>query len=55
MTSHTLPTTAPTRSQSLRDPAFQASGLLRTAFTVVARVAPAFRRSSLGASNGSAS
>jgi hypothetical protein len=34
MTSHTLPTTAPTRSHSLRDPAFQAFVLLRTAFTV---------------------
>jgi hypothetical protein len=55
MTSHTLPTTAPTRSRSLRDPAFQAFGLLRTAYTVLARLAPAFRRSSLGASNGSAS
>jgi hypothetical protein len=34
MTSHTLPTTAPTRSRSLHDPAFQAFVLLRTAFTV---------------------
>ena len=34
MTSHTLPTTALTRSHSLRDPAFQAFVLLRTAFTV---------------------
>jgi len=34
VTSRTLPTTAPTRSRSLRDPAFQAFVLLRTAFTV---------------------
>jgi hypothetical protein len=34
MTSHTLPTTAPTRSHSLRDPAYLAFALLRTAFTV---------------------
>ena len=34
MTSHTLPTTAPTRTHSLRDPAYLAFALLRTAFTV---------------------
>jgi GTP cyclohydrolase I len=34
MTSHTLPTTAPRRTHSLRDPAYLAFALLRTAFTV---------------------
>jgi hypothetical protein len=34
MTSHTLPTTAPPRTHSLRDPAYLAFALLRTAFTV---------------------
>ena len=34
MTSHTLPTTAPPRTRSLRDPAYLAFALLRTAFTV---------------------
>jgi hypothetical protein len=34
MTSSTLRTTAPPRSDSLRDPAYQAYVLLRTAFTV---------------------
>ena len=34
MTSATLSTTAPPRSDSLRDPAYQAFVLLRTAFTV---------------------
>jgi hypothetical protein len=34
MASDTLPKTAPTRSHSRRDPAFQAFVLLRTAFTV---------------------
>jgi hypothetical protein len=34
MTSDTLPTTAPPRTHSLRDPAYLAFALLRTAFTV---------------------
>jgi hypothetical protein len=34
MTSHTLPTTVATRTRSLRDPAYLAFALLRTAFTV---------------------
>jgi hypothetical protein len=34
MTSHTLPTPAPPRTHSLRDPAYLAFALLRTAFTV---------------------
>jgi hypothetical protein len=34
MTSHTLPRTVPTRTQSLRDRAYLAFALLRTAFTV---------------------
>src|SRR5215208_2051202 len=34
MTSDTLPTTAPSRTHSLRDPAYLAFLLLRTAFTV---------------------
>jgi hypothetical protein len=34
MTSDTLPTTAPARTHSLRDPAYLAFALLRTAFTV---------------------
>jgi len=34
MTSHTLPTAAPTRTHSLSDPAYLAFALLRTAFTV---------------------
>ncbi|HKF89147.1 MAG TPA: hypothetical protein VKB85_13890 [Propionibacteriaceae bacterium] len=34
MTSDTLPTTAPSRTHSLRDPAYLAFALLRTAFTV---------------------
>jgi hypothetical protein len=34
MTSHTLPTTAPPRTHNLRDPAYLAFALLRTAFTV---------------------
>ncbi len=34
MTSQTLPTTVPTRTHSLRDPAYLAFALLRTAFTV---------------------
>ena len=104
MVSDTLPATVPSRSHSLRDPAFQAFVLLRTAFTVapivfgvdkffsllidwqrylsptvdhlvpgtghqlmlrdfglllaalaLVRLAPAFRRSTLGASKGSAS
>jgi hypothetical protein len=34
MTSYTLPRTVPTRTHSLRDPAYLAFALLRTAFTV---------------------
>jgi hypothetical protein len=34
MTSHTVPATAPPRIHSLRDPAYLAFALLRTAFTV---------------------
>ena len=34
MTSDTLPTTAPSRTHSLRDPAYLAFALLRAAFTV---------------------
>jgi hypothetical protein len=49
MPSHTLPTTAPTRRHRLRD-----FGLLLGALAL-ARLAPTFRRSTLSASNGSAS